>query len=89
MGFDTSMVGFIYDTPKGREDTGCTEIEKVLREEVEQYDTYLQGEVYYWQVIDAETGDTVESCSGYLGGEGVLEELVAKAISNIPEKEDA
>lgn len=88
MGFDTSMVGFIYDTPKGRADTGCTEIEKVLREEVEFYDTYLRGEVYYWEVIDIATGDTVESCGGYLGGGGVIEDMVADASNSIPDTKE-
>lgn len=89
MGFDTSMVGFTYDTPKGREDTGCTEIEKALRCEVECYDTYLRGEVYFWEVIEAATGDTVESCGGYLGGDGVIEDMVADAANSIPEPKES
>lgn len=89
MGWDTSMVGFIYDTPKGRENCGTPAdlIEKVLRQEVECYDTYLRGEVYFWEVIEAETGDTVESCGGYLGGDGVIEDMVSDASNSIPDKE--
>lgn len=45
-------------------------ITKQLVDEVEIYDRYLRGEVYWWCVKD-EGGDTIESCCGFLPSVGV------------------
>lgn len=47
-GWDTSYVGFIFDTDKNRAETGCSldYMEQGLREEVETYSSYLEGDVY-------------------------------------------
>ena len=44
------------------------DIEEVLRTEVEQYDLYLTGQVYGYEIEDAD-GDEEESCWGFLGEE--------------------
>jgi hypothetical protein len=69
--WDTSFVGFIFDTPEGvrqciGENATDEEIEKCLRGEVEVYASYLEGDVSYWSVEDEET-DYMESCGGYIG----------------------
>lgn len=69
--WDTSFVGFIFDTPKGREDcigenATDEQIEKALRGEVEIYASYLEGDVCWFNVEDEET-NFHESCGGFVG----------------------
>lgn len=80
LGWDTSMVGFIYASEEGITEC-CGEgaeyrteefLSKALRGEIREYDDYLTGQVYYWRVLDAE-GEQVEDggpCGGYLGDDG-------------------
>jgi hypothetical protein len=70
-GWDTSTVGFIFDTTETREETGCPldRIEEALRAEVDHYDDYLRGNCYDWSLIDTETGDYIDSCTGFVGDE--------------------
>lgn len=70
-GWDTSMVGFIFDTNETREKLGLAdasdeEIERQLRGEVSEYDDYLHGYVYGY-VVEHE-GETKDSCWGFLDG---------------------
>lgn len=69
--WDTSFVGFIYDTPeKVKECMGDNvtdeQIEEALRSEVSVYASWLEGDVTCWSVEDSET-DYHESCGGYIG----------------------
>lgn len=83
-GWDSGPVGLIFDTPETRDMIGTPDdrIEEELRSEVDLYDQYLQGEVYYaihlWptgQVVVTDIDrDTVlghsygeSSCYGFLG----------------------
>lgn len=69
MGMDTSMCGFIYDTPETREKTCMhveSEIEDGLRGEVEIYNEYLTGQVFGFEILSPE-GEHLEGCSGFLG----------------------
>ena len=45
------------------------QIKTYLRSEVETYDQYLTGEVYGYQVVDAD-GEVKDSCWGFFGEEG-------------------
>lgn len=52
-----------------------------LAAQVEEYDDYLNGNVWGWRVVD-EHGDTLESCWGYIGSPrktGVIEDGVSTA----------
>jgi hypothetical protein len=66
--WDSGVVGFIFDTPRTREMTGVQleSIEAQLTSEVQQYDLYLQGEVYGYRVLDPD-GNELDSCWGFLG----------------------
>ena len=48
-GWDTSFIGFIFDTPEAIERTGCPldKVEEGLRSEINEYDSYLMGDVYF------------------------------------------
>jgi hypothetical protein len=70
-GWDTSFVGFIYDTPEGvkqciGDDATEKEIEDALRSEVEVYASYLEGDVTFYSVQDDET-DYNDYCGGFVG----------------------
>lgn len=68
-GWDTSMVGFILDTPQGIEECGAPEdMEAALRAEVKIYDSYLQGQVYGYSVEDG------NSCWGFYDLQDAREE---------------
>lgn len=71
-GWDSGLVGFIFDTAATREQIGTDpeHIEEALRAEVKVYDEYLTGQVYGYLVED-EDGDEVGSCWGMFGEEYV------------------
>jgi hypothetical protein len=66
-GWDTSLVGFIFDTPENLAETGCPrdQIEEALRAEVEEYAQYLEGAVCGFVVRDTETDECLDSCWGF------------------------
>lgn len=65
-GWDSGIVGFIFDTAAGREEAGTPPelVEQCLRDEVKLYDQHLTGDVWGY-VIDPE--DEHESCWGFYG----------------------
>jgi hypothetical protein len=96
-GWDTSYVGFIFDTRKTREDdTGVSleNVEKQLRDEVKYYDAYLQGSVIGYTVEKMMTcehgdehGDIVDSCWGFLYvNESDLADVREQALASLPEE---
>lgn len=46
-------------------------IEGHLKGELETFDTWLRGEVYYFSIEDAETGEILDSCGGFYGDDYV------------------
>jgi len=84
--WDTSFVGFIFDTPKQLQETmgdkvTDEEIEKALRSEVEIYASYLEGDVCWFKVEDEETGFD-ESCGGFVGCQEECEKEMYSALEN-------
>lgn len=76
--WDSGLVGFIFDTPKGRSECGTPPelIEECLRGEVSEYDSWLGGDVWGYvierKVICShgdEHWDHVDSCGGFIGYE--------------------
>jgi hypothetical protein len=70
-GWDTSFVGFVFDTPEMvkaciGDDATDEQIEAALRDEVKVYASYLEGDVTYYSVQDEETGYH-DSCFGFVG----------------------
>lgn len=51
-GWDTSVVGFAFDTTKDREGGGVPDVEAALRAEVKQYSAHLEGQ--YFGLIEEE-----------------------------------
>ena len=66
-GWDSGTVGVIFDTTESREETGVEleNVEKALRQEIEEYDAYLRGEVYGYVVAHDEPD--MDSCWGFIG----------------------
>lgn len=69
-GWDTSFVGFIFDTPQGvkqciGDDATDEQIRACLESEVKAYASYLEGDISYFAV---EVDDmTVDNCYGFIG----------------------
>lgn len=68
--WDTSSVGVIFDTAETRkrlgvEDWTDEQILDALREEVRYYAAYLENQVYYYVIKDAD-GEVLDSCGGML-----------------------
>lgn len=80
-GWDSGTVGFIFDTPAGREECGTPldRIEEVLRDEIDVYDQFLRGDVYGYVV--APNSEEEESCWGFYGIDDVKQEAESIADS--------
>lgn len=91
-GWDTSWVGFIYATEERRDELGAPrkDVVQQLENEVEEYDLYLTGQVFFF-VVDDPDGDTFESCGGFLGMDHVTSEVkeVIEACVERVEREKA
>lgn len=98
--WDTSFVGFIFDTPQGVKDclgdnATDEQIEVCLRDEVKSYASYLEGDVTYYYVQDEET-NFHDSCGGYVGDhEGcenecfsAMENAIVKRLAEMKEREE-
>ena len=78
--WDSGYVGYIYQT---KEDTikqnGGTEENwkdvawENMKAEMEVYDQYVRGEVFWWQILD-ENEEIVDSCGGYYGTDAIEEQ---------------
>jgi hypothetical protein len=78
-GWDSGQVGVIFDTAEARQRIGLTkrdDVERSLRGEVEEYDSYLRGEVYGY-VVDPD--GVADSCWGFVGDDLVMEQANAAA----------
>ena len=94
--WDSGQVGIIYATPERIKECFAEDnvdedlVRKVLVSEVETYDLYLTGQVYYFVVEKPSTcdlGDThweiVDGCHGFYGDDGI-----AEIKSQYPEREE-
>jgi len=94
--WDSGQVGFIYMTKHNRIENKLSieQAKECLKAEVETYDKYLRGEVYFFQIVD-ENNLIVDSCGGFYGeqfaineGESSLKYCIEdrhKSILKIPE----
>ena len=82
-GWDSGQVGWIYVSKtevkkeykwKNLTKKRIEQIEGILKSEVETYDQYLKGEVYYITIENKE-GEVIDSRGGYYGYDYALEEL--------------
>jgi hypothetical protein len=92
--WDSGLVGFIFDTPIGREVTGVrhVDIEASLRSEVEEYDRWLQGDVWTYVLERLERCDhgdiharVLDSCGGFIGHEYAEQEALAALEAQLKE----
>lgn len=74
--WDSGLVGFIFDTAETRELTGVgpEHVEQALRAEVNEYDQWLQGDVWAYVIerrqccdLGHEHWEHVDSCGGFIG----------------------
>lgn len=70
-GWDSGTVGFIYCTREQVQKEWNGDLDaarKCLLAEIEEYDQYLTGEVYYFE-ITSPSGDVLDGCGGCFGAD--------------------
>lgn len=87
--WDSGQVGFIFISKAQAVQEWGTKAaeEKVLawmRAEVETYNYYLSGDVWYWSIEDKE-GEILDSCGGFYGYEYAETEMKAAAAAILKE----
>ena len=83
--WDSGQIGFAFLTAKNQEDLadvyGITDLHEasleVLKQELEVYEGYLNGESYSMMVEDVNTGETIDSFDGFYGTDFAANMLVA------------
>lgn len=60
------------------EGTAAEWVEKCLRAEVEEYDAWLRGEVFWYELLDG-NGEQMDSCGGFIGSD-YAEEMARAAL---------
>jgi hypothetical protein len=90
--WDAGVAGLIYDTPATREQCGTAPelIEQALKDEVADYDRWSNGELWLYEVREADGQDytVVEACGGYYS-EKDAKEAGEEAIPAEPTPEQA
>lgn len=69
--WDSGIVGFYFDTPEtikecGLENWSDDQIKESMLKEIELYDSFLCGEIYYFNVEDPD-GESIGGGFGYIG----------------------
>jgi len=84
-GFDNSNNGFYIITDKSQKETGTLkkDWEKVIKDELETYNAYANGEVYGFTATDPETGEEIGSCWGYYDSDHETNGLLEMAKGEI------
>lgn len=101
--WDSGQVGYIYLTKEAFKEcqlkkwTGCKKhveiAERILKSEVEEYDQYISGQVYLFDIFELvedqdgdqiEGEDAVDSCCGFFGLDHCIEEAKA-ALKHLEE----
>lgn len=75
-GFDYSNNGFYIITDKQQKeyDTPKKDFETIIKQELDVYNKYMNGEVYSYVLYDDE-GDVVDSCGGFYDIEDIRDSL--------------
>lgn len=85
--WDSGQIGFIYVARDSLDKERITEEEAIanLKAEVEEYDQYLQGDV--WEFVLEEDGEEVDSCGGFFGDDwrknGMADHVNADQIDEV------
>lgn len=72
---DSRLYALVFDTAESRERCGTPleRVEECLRAEMDTFDQWLRGDVYGYVVEDA-VGEHLDSCYGFYGLEGFIEQ---------------
>lgn len=93
--WDSGMIGFIFATRadilnrfdrKKLSKKLLERVNQVLENEVELFDLYIQGDVFYFTIENSE-GEVVDSCGGFFGSDFVENALTEHAELNDAEIE--
>lgn len=78
-GFDYSNNGFYIITDKTQKELGTSseDFEKVIKQELDVYNSWVNGDVYSFILYD-DNGDIVDSCGGFYGLDDIKNYLPAE-----------
>ena len=69
--WDSGQIGFVVFPHTALREIGPgTTPQEVIQAEVEEYDMYLRGECYAWEIRNPED-EVIDNCCGYLGDAGL------------------
>ena len=84
---DSGRIGVIFATKERVVETFCdfsaesiAKAKATLQAEIETYDKYLRGEVYFYEILDGE--ETLDSCGGMYESEEALLTLCRSTVDN-------
>lgn len=85
--WDSGQVGYIHCL-KGTEGLTDEQIELILKTEVLQYDSFLRGECYWFELVEVETcsacccelEETSDTIGGFIGND--IDELIKEALTH-------
>ncbi len=75
-GFDYGLIGFVFVTDRHVQSFGVASdnIEKLVDNELQTYNQWLNGEIYEYRLYNNE-GEVIESCSGFYDIDSIKEYL--------------
>lgn len=76
--WDSWQAGYIICTKEAAGKCGYSkqDIIKILREEVEEYNEYMQGKTYLYYSIEGLNGETIDSCTGFEYSDSVIADML-------------
>ena len=81
--WDSGHAGYAWISNEDAEAYTPEQLSKILKEEVELIDNYLAGDCYYFEIINTQTGEELETLYGFYGIEDTEAELNATLQSYI------
>lgn len=81
--WDSGMIGYAVITEENKEKLSSkSNLLDIIKVELEQYNQYVNGDVYYFDIID-EWDNYVDGCAGYYGHDSIEDDILPEARSII------
>jgi hypothetical protein len=85
--WDSGQIGFVYITKRKVKEIGLNQtyknkVREILLADVKEYDMYLRGEVYLYQIIDNKSAEVIECLGGIIDAPENIMNDATSFISN-------
>lgn len=70
--WDSGQIGFIYISKDDFLENFENKLDLAkdcLNSEIQEYDSYLRGDIYFYKIKDSETMEIIDSCYGFIGSD--------------------